>query len=116
MWTTNYIEDAATRRVTLRSPRGNFDLNASNYDPPDNGIHLCGVTDDGLQPTTAAVYPMSASDAKRLFDLAKSVAECADDERDFVVDLCIDDSIEEDFSTNRQLWPRAIAAWNAAST
>lgn len=105
-FTLNYIEDAATARRD-----GN-----SNYDPPRNGIHLCGQTDDGEQPTTVARYPMPADTARRLFALAREAAATASEEEgeDFIVDLCIDGDIVDDFTTTRQLWPRAIAAWNEA--
>lgn len=82
------------------------------YDPPHNGIHLC-APDIADAAATAQRYPMSASLARALFDLAKAEAECPDDEMDFVVDLCIAGEISEDFGSNRQLWPHAIAAWNA---
>jgi len=114
-WTENYIEGAATiRRSIYRRDGSMFTDCASNYDPPTNGIHLCGVTDDELQPTTAAVYRVGADKARELFDMAREVAECGEDEGDFIVDLCQRDEITEDFRSNRQLWPRAIAAWNAA--
>jgi hypothetical protein len=112
-WSLDYIEDAATVRRSIYRPNGTlFTDKASNYDPPENGIHLCGVTDDEEQPTTAAVYPMPPALARRLFDVAYDVARCEREEGDFVVDLCLADSIEEDFWSNRQLWPRAIEAWN----
>jgi hypothetical protein len=112
-WSLDYIEDAATVRRSIHRPDGTlFTDKASNYDPPANGIHLCGQTDDGKQPTTVAVYIMPAGQAWDYWTLAKEVAECGKDEADFIVDLCMDDSIEGDFWSNRQLWPRAIEAWN----
>lgn len=113
-WTLDYIEDAATARRVIRRPNGTiFTDRASNYETPYSGVHLCGVTDDGEQPTTVASYPMSARLARVLFDAARVVSECGSGEHDFIVDLCIDDEIGEDFHSNRQLWPRAIDAWNA---
>jgi hypothetical protein len=87
----------------------------SNYDPPATGVHLCGVTDDDQQPTTVATYCAPADKARDLWRAARAVAECSKDEADFVVDLFVDDQVEDDFWSNRQLWPRAIASWNALS-
>lgn len=110
----NYIDDAATARVTLVSPAGRVYTNVSNYDPLDGwGVHLCGHTDDGEQPTTVANYPMGKG-APRLWQLARDVAECGKDEADFIVDLVTPGGIVDDFWSNRQLWPRAIEAWNSA--
>jgi hypothetical protein len=116
-WHVDYIEDAATARRSIYRRDGSLFTNkASNYDPPANGVHLCGVTDDEGQPTTMAVYRMAASEACEAFEAAKAVAECDKDAADFVVDLCIADSIENDFWSNRQVWPRAIEAWNALAS
>lgn len=113
-WATDYIEDAATTRRSIYRSDGTLACDkSSNYDPPDNGVHLCGVTDDGEQPTTVASYPMHRERARVLWLAAKMAAECGREEADFVVDLCIDDSINEDFWSNRQFWPRAIEAWNS---
>lgn len=112
-WILDYVEDAATSRRSIHRPDGTlFTDQASNYDTPVDGIHLCGQTDDGVQPTTVAVYHMPRAETRAYWHLAKEVAECPKDEADFVVDLCIDDSIEDDFWSNRQIWPRAIEAWN----
>lgn len=118
-WRLNYIADAATKRVTLRSGMGRVWTNVSNYDPLEGcGVHLCGQSDDGEQPTTVANYRMrNEAEARRLWELARSVAECSSrEEEDFLVDLVTPDGIEDDFSSNRQLWPRAIAAWNELSS
>lgn len=112
-WELDYIEDAATvRRSIYRSNGTLFTDRASNYNPPDNGVHLCGVTDDEEQPTTVAAYRMPVGQAGEAWQVAKDVAECEKDAADFVVDLFIDGSCETDFWSNRQLWPRAIEAWN----
>lgn len=116
-WSLGYIDDAATARFTLVSPRGTVFEDVSNYEPLEgSGVHLCGQSDDGKQPTTVANYPMrSKVEARFLWELARSVAECASrDEEDFLVDLILPDGIVDDFSSNRQLWPRAIEAWNFA--
>jgi hypothetical protein len=108
-WTLDYVPDAATARW-----HGN-----SNYEPLEGcGVHLCGQTDDGQQPTTVANYRMrDATEARDLWQIARSVAECASrDEEDFIVDLVLPEGIVADFSSNRQLWPRAIEAWNAVGT
>lgn len=114
-WTLNYIEDAATKRHTIRR-RGRADItDVSNYHPIEGaGVHLCGQSDDGQQPTTVSNYRMrDAAEATHLWELARSVAECASrEEEDFLVDLVLPDGISDDFSSNRQLWPRAIDAWN----
>jgi hypothetical protein len=116
VWELDYIEDAATRREAIRFRDGRIcDPCASNYDPPWTGVHLCGQTDDGIQPTTVAAYAMRAAEVGRLFVAAKSAAECVKGEHDFIVDLCIGGDIIEDFYSNRQLWPRAIDAWNAGA-
>jgi hypothetical protein len=115
-FTLDYIEDAATARRTIHlRDGGTLTDSASNYDPPRNGIHLCGQTDDGEQPTTVARYPMGWREAARLFDIAREVASCESGSESFIVDLCINGDVVDDFSTNRQLWPRAIAAWNEAT-
>lgn len=115
-WTLDYIEDAATARLTIRR-RGRPDLDDnSNYAPLEGaGVHLCGQTDDGKQPTTVANYRMmDHAEAQHLWTLAKLAAECASrEEEDFLVDLVTSNGIIADFSSNRQLWPRAIDAWNA---
>lgn len=112
-YTADLIPDYATKRETIHWKGRSYDDN-SNYDPPANGIHLCGQTDDGKQFATAQSYPMDAAKARRLFAIARDVAACSIYESDFVVDLFINNSCDEDFHTNRQLWPHAIAAWNAA--
>lgn len=115
-WQIGYIDDAATYRTTVTSPAGFVHTDVSNYNPPRIGINLCGQTDDGEQPTTVAAYRMaSASEARSLWNMAKSVAECGEGEGDFIVELLIDHDTYDDFWSNRQMWPRAIEAWNAAS-
>jgi hypothetical protein len=111
LWTENYIEDAATR-VETSVYRGR-QYRHSNYRTPVDGIHLCGQHSNGEEPCTTAVYPMRPDEARRLFEVAKTVAEVERDGGDFVVDLCIGGDITDDFYSNRQLWPRAIEAWNA---
>ncbi|WP_414902492.1 hypothetical protein ACMT1E_04480 [Sphingomonas flavalba] len=113
-FTLGYIDDAATaRRTVYRSDGSLLSDCVSNYHTPTNGVHLCGVTDDGQQPTTVASYPMNRAEARSFWEAAREVAECAEDEYDFIVDLCISDQIYEDFRSNRQLWPRVIEAWNS---
>lgn len=115
-WSTSYVEGAATLRVSIYRPDGSlFCDDASNYDTPENGVRLCGQTDDGKQPTTVAAYSMRPAIAELNWRLAREVAMCGREEADFVVDLCIAGSIEDDFWSNRQLWPRAIEAWNTAA-
>lgn len=113
-WALDYIDDAATARVTYRWNGREYPDN-SNYYLPDSGIHLCGQTDDGEQPTSVARYEMPDTLARKNFELAK-VAECSRDEADFLVDLCVNDGVIADFWSNRQLWPRAIDAWNVAAS
>lgn len=99
-----YIENAAT----WRDADGN-----SNYMPCDNGVHLCGQTDDGEQPVTLQNYPFPHN-ARHMWQAAKDVAECPYGEpHDFVVDLMIGGDLVDDFCSNRQLWPRALAVWAA---
>lgn len=113
VWSLNYIENAATKRRVVMYRGKIADPNASNYDPPATGVHLCGQTDDGEQPTTVAAYPMPARMARELWAVAREVAACPEGEEDFVVDLMVGGlSGPEDFFSNRQLWPRAIGAWN----
>lgn len=97
-------------RVCTTKHRGRIHEHAY-YDTPTNGIHLCGQGAFEAS-ATAARYPMSAPEARRLFAIAKGVAECTKDEGDFVADLFVAGDVEEDFWTNRQLWPLAIKAWN----
>lgn len=114
-WCEDYIDGAASMVCKIYRPDGSlFCDQSSNYETPDNGIHLCGQHDDGQQPTTVATYEMSGDEAAYAFQLAKEVAECGKDEADFVVDLCVDSSIIDDFWSNRQIWPLAIRAWNTA--
>lgn len=113
-YSAELIADYATRRDYTTSPTTGVHEHAF-YDPPTNGIHLCGC-DMNDAAASAAIYAMPAKRARDLFSLAQSVAECGKDEGDFVVDLCIAGDMEDDFWTNRQLWPLAVAAWNAAAT
>jgi hypothetical protein len=102
--------DGYATRVEVTHWRGKPHEHAY-YDPPENGIHLCaqGAFEASA---TAARYPMGAKRARDLFVIAKAVAECGPDEGDFVADLCVSGDIIDDFWTNRQIWPQAIAAWN----
>lgn len=111
-FTVDYIEDAATKRVNYLRRGKTYE--ASNYDTPENGIHLCGQHVNETEPTTVAAYRLSSDLAVRLFDVARDIACVEKDAGDFVVDLCLDGDIVDDFYSNRQLWPLAIAAWNAA--
>lgn len=110
-WSLSYI-DTTARRSIYRADGSLFTDCASNYDPPENGVHLCGQTGDGVQPTTVATYPMFPAQAESAWLIAKDVAECEEGEADFIVDLCLGGQLECDFWSNRQLWPRAIEAWN----
>lgn len=109
-YSADLIADYATLRAYSRSPSGKIYEHAY-YDPPHNGIHLCGADMNDAAATTAC-YPMPKEQARRAFELAKAEAECDREVGDFVVDLFIDGDVEGDFHTNRQLWPRAIKAWN----
>lgn len=103
--TALYISDAAI----YRDKDGN-----SNYNPCSCGVHLCGQTDDGKQPTTMQNYPAATEDeARQMWLVARVFAECEEDEADFIVDLMIDDEVQFDFWSNRQIWPRAIEAWES---
>lgn len=115
-WTADFIEDAATQRVDVRGTDGRLWTGNSNYAPlARSGIHLCGQTDDGEQPTTIANYPMrDRAEAERAWQLAR-VAECPFEEADFIVDIVVDGDVPDGFPSNRQLWPRAIEAWNAGA-
>jgi hypothetical protein len=104
-WSASLITNYATRRDYSGKREHAY------YDPPENGIHLCG-SDIHDAAATAAVYPMSAKVARDLFAVAKEAAECGKEEADFVVDLFVNGDVVEDFWTNRQLWPRAIDEWN----
>lgn len=117
-WTLGYIDDAATARIDIRSRDGQLWVGNSNYDPLPGGgagVHLCGQTDDGEQPTTVANFEMACADeARTAWNLAREAAACDFEDADFIVDLFIDGDGNDDFPSNRQLWPRAIAAWNDA--
>lgn len=91
-WSLDYVDDAATKRVDIRSPAGRLWTGCSNYETPQNGVHLCGETDDGEQPTTVAVYPMPRGSVEPNWRRAREVAMCGRDEADFVVDLFLDGS------------------------
>lgn len=111
VWSADFVPAYATR-VCVTLWRGRQHEHAY-YDPPSNGVHLCASGAFGAA-ATAARYPMSARQARALFKLARQVAECGSEEGDFVADLFIAGDVEDDFWTNRQLWPLAIAAWNKA--
>jgi len=99
-----FVPAYATRTMTTNGEEHAY------YNPPINGIHLCGQGIDD-SAATAAAYPMSADRAQQLFATARDVAECAEDEGDFIADLFIGGDIVDDFWTNRQLWPLALTAW-----
>lgn len=110
-FSADLIPNYATRTCTTRWRGRTFEH--AFYDPPENGIHLCAVGAFEAA-ASAAIYPMPAKQAREFWEMARDVAACERDECDFVVDLCVGGQIDEDFLTNRQLWPRAINAWNAA--
>lgn len=62
------------------------------------------------QPTTVANYRMiNVAEALRLVVLTRSVREYENrNEEDFPVELVLPDGATDDFSSNRQLQPRAI--------
>lgn len=62
------------------------------------------------QPTTVANYHMTnVAKALRLVILTRSVREYENrNEEDFPVELVLPDGATDDFSSNRQLQPRAI--------
>lgn len=92
----------------------------SNYAPCEIGLHLCGICEHpdgigdafGCQPYTALNLPArSDAEAQRMWDAAKAEAELPDRSgEDFLCDLNLSCGTVNDFSTNRQLLPRLIAA------
>ena len=96
----------------------------SNYEPVFPGLHLCGICvgpdgsgdDLGEQPYTALNLPArSDTEARAMWEAAKLEASIAERSgEDFLCDLNLSDGAHADFSTNRQLVPRLIAAANAA--
>lgn len=96
--------------IVIDAPRIDSDGN-SNYSPCRVGLHFCGSTPDGEQPYTAAnVLATSYGNAWAIFDAAKAVGECSEDEADFCCDLMIKGYVADDFWTNRQLVPAIAAA------
>ena len=98
----------------------------SNYTPIFPGLHLCGICahPDGVgdtlgeQPYTALNLPArDDAEARAMWEAAKLEASIAERTgEDFLCDLNLSDGAHADFSTNRQLVPRLIAAANAART
>ena len=92
----------------------------SNYDPCDIGLHLCGICQhpegfgdaNGEQPYTALNLPARSEDeARAMWAAAKAEASLPSREgEDFLCDLNLIDGHLDDFSTNRQLLPRLVAA------
>ncbi|MHC3128153.1 hypothetical protein OB03_13110 [Brevundimonas sp. GN22] len=77
------------------------------YRPCFNGIHVCGVHPDGDNCLTVLNLPLEHGAARSLFDAAKAeLSEPDKDESDFIVDLCVDGDINEDFRMNRQMLGR----------
>lgn len=105
--------------LELQQPR--FDARGnSNYTPVLPGLHLCGICEhpggygdaNGEQPYTALNIPARSDDeARRMWEAAKAEAALATREgEDFLCDLNLSDGHVDDFSTNRQMLPRLIAA------
>lgn len=110
---------------TLADPR--FSARGdSNYDPCVVGLHICGCamapSTDFEQPYTAFnIEASSHAVARAMFEAGRAEAECAKDEHDFVCDLNLgsaESGVEhvDDFYTNRQLFPRLVAAARAAAS
>jgi len=110
-----------TSVVGLRLSEPRFDARGnSHYEPEFPGLHLCGICsrpegaedDLGEQPYTALnISARSDDEARAMWEAAK--AEAALDTRDaedFLCDLNLSDGCHDDFSTNRQLIPRLVAA------
>jgi hypothetical protein len=105
--------------VALIQPRFDHRGN-SNYRPCEVGLHLCGSAlgpgDRDEQPYTALNLPArDHAEARRMFDAARTAAECTKDEADFICDLNLGSrqvGVEhvDDFFTNRQLVDRLVAA------
>ena len=69
----------------------------------------------GLKTPVTNYLMTNVAEALRLVVLTRSVREYENrDEEDFPVDLVLPDGATDDFSSNRQLRPRAIEAWNEA--
>ena len=98
---------------TIDPPRFEADGVSSFYDPCDTGLHFCGQTclSKNSQPYTALnIEAVTDIAARKLYEAAKAVAECEDDEADYIIDLQLSGDCNEDFSTNRQLLPKAFEA------
>lgn len=86
----------------------------SYYNPCRTGLHFCGeaIDDDaGSQPYTALnIIYNNPVHARLAFERAKEAATCEQEAESFIVDLQVNDECEDDFYTNRQLFPALIAA------
>ncbi|MDH4746645.1 hypothetical protein OMP43_21700 [Sphingomonas sp. CBMAI 2297] len=109
--------------IDLIEPR--FDAHGnSNYHPEKPGLHLCGICEhpDGIgdalgeQPYTAMnLRAHSDAEALHMWHAARAEAELPNREgEDFLCDLNTREGHVDDFSTNRQMLPRLIAAALAA--
>ncbi len=104
--------------LALAEPR--FDRRGdSNYDPVAIGLHLCGICSgpdggdiNGEQPYTALnIAASSDAEARAMWEAARLEASVdSRDNEDFLCDLNLSDGHCDDFSTNRQMIPRLIAA------
>lgn len=80
------------------------------YNPCDIGLHVCGEYLDAAD--TVANFPcQTASDARRLFEIARSELAVDGDDWDVIVDLNVgaDEHHIDDFGMRRQMLPRLAA-------
>lgn len=105
-WSSLNVEYAAKGWPSIDPRRSDY-----CYRPCENGLHVCGFHPDGNNFLTIAnVCTVTAAEARRLFDQAKTDLGLAKGEDgDFVIDLQINGECSEDFMMNRQMLGRLIA-------
>lgn len=75
----------------------------SFYSPCRTGLHLCGATDDGEQPTTVGNWELSPAEARVAFKwIADRVDDVPPDQADFILDLQLNDDCDDGLACNRQ--------------
>jgi hypothetical protein len=83
--------------------QGLGDATDSFYSPCRTGLHLCGATDDGDQPTTMGNWELSPADARLAFKwIADRLDEVPVEQADFILDLQVNDDCDDGLACNRQ--------------
>lgn len=90
----------ATYRTDLQ---GLGEATDSFYSPCRTGLHLCGATDDGDQPTTVGNWQLSESAARLAFKwIADRLTPVPVEQADFILDLQVNGDCLDGLACQRQ--------------